>query len=56
MIDKILQWAEHEKPIRAVILTGSRAADKHDELSDYDLALFCTDVDAFTCNDTWLSN
>lgn len=37
MIDKILQWAKHEKPIQAVILTGSRATDKYDELSDYDL-------------------
>lgn len=55
MINKILQWAKHEKNIRAMILTGSRATDKHDELSDYDLALFCTDVDAFTCDGEWLS-
>lgn len=55
MINKILQWANQEKLIRAVILTGSRAVDRHDELSDYDLALFCTDIDAFTCDDEWLS-
>lgn len=55
MINKILQWAKHEKHIRAVILTGSRATNKHDELSDYDLALFCTDIDSFTCDDAWLS-
>src|SRR5436190_12831076 len=55
MINKILQWAKHEKPIRAVILTGSRATDKYDELSDYDLVLFCTDIHPFTCDDAWLS-
>lgn len=55
MINKILRWAKHEKSIRTVILTGSRATDKYDELSDYDLALFCTDFDAFICDDTWLS-
>lgn len=56
MINEILQWATYEKHIRAVILTGSRAKDKHDELSDYDLSLFCTDIDSFILNDTWLSN
>lgn len=55
MIDEILHWANYEKPIRAVVLTGSRAVDKHDEFSDYDLALFCTDIDTITCDDEWLS-
>lgn len=55
MINEILQWAKYEKHIRAVILTGSRAKNKHDELSDYDLALFCTDIDSYTCDDAWLS-
>ena len=55
MIDEILQWAKNETHIWAVILTGSRATNKHDELSDYDLALLCTDTDSFTCNDAWLS-
>jgi predicted nucleotidyltransferase len=55
MIDEILQWAKNEKHIRAVILTGSRAPNKHDELSDYDLALLCTNIDSFICNDAWLS-
>lgn len=54
MIDKIIQWAQHEKHVRAVILTGSRATNKRDELSDYDLALLCTDIDSLTCKDTWL--
>jgi predicted nucleotidyltransferase len=55
MIDEILQWAKNETHIRAVVLTGSRATNKHDKLSDYDLALLCTDTDSFTCNDAWLS-
>ena len=55
MIDEILRWAKDEKHIQAVILTGSRATNKHDELSDYDLVLLCTDIDSFTCNDVWLS-
>jgi len=55
MIEKVLQWAKCEKPVRAIILTGSRSTNKHDELSDYDLALFCTDIDSFTCDDAWLS-
>jgi aminoglycoside 6-adenylyltransferase len=55
VIDEIIQWAEHEKHVRAVILTGSRATNKHDELSDYDLALLCTDIDSLTYNDAWLS-
>jgi aminoglycoside 6-adenylyltransferase len=55
MINQILQWAKDEKHIRAVILTGSRAENKYDELSDYDLLLFCSDIDSFTFDDIWLS-
>lgn len=55
MINEILKWAKQEKSIRTVILAGSRAVNKHDELSDYDLALFCTDIDGFTCDDAWFS-
>jgi len=55
MINEVLQWAEKEKPVRAVILVGSRAQNKHDALSDYDLQLFCDNIDALTRNDAWLS-
>lgn len=40
MLEKVLQWAKGEERVRALILTGSRAAAQEpDPLSDYDIAL-----------------
>lgn len=41
-IQTAINWATKEESIRSVILVGSRATDKYDPLSDYDLSIFCT--------------
>lgn len=55
LLSKVLQWAQHEESIKAIILTGSHAAGSADPLSDYDLALFCTSFDSYTTNEAWLT-
>lgn len=55
MLENIFNWAKSEELIRAVILVGSRAENKHvDALSDYDLSIFSRSDTLFT-NDQWIS-
>jgi len=69
IIKTIIDWAKKEDPIRAVILTGSLAGkgstlrdesidspqgDRVDELSDYDIAIFTTDIKKYADDDSWL--
>ncbi len=56
IIDRVLQWAEKEDAIRAIIIQGSRATKNYDELSDYDLSLFCRTYDSYLHSDAWLSS
>jgi len=45
VIDKIVNWAQGEEPIKALILTGSLAGKgPKDELSDYDIAMFTLSI------------
>ncbi|MBN2018190.1 MAG: aminoglycoside 6-adenylyltransferase [Candidatus Cloacimonetes bacterium] len=55
IIKKIIDWAENEPEIRALILEGSMVSGKKtDELSDYDLNFFVTDYTKYiNCNE-WL--
>lgn len=55
MKDKIIQWANNESGIRTVILSGSQANGTADELSDYDISVFCESLDTYSENDLWLS-
>jgi aminoglycoside 6-adenylyltransferase len=54
---RVLEWAEREEPVRAVVLVGSRAASGTiDELSDYDLAIFARTHESYLQDDHWLSS
>jgi aminoglycoside 6-adenylyltransferase len=55
IVTKIVEWAKQEQTVKAVILQGSHATNQADRYSDYDLSLFCTEIETFTYNDTWLS-
>lgn len=56
MIPNILQWAQQENSIRAIILVGSRAVNnKVDAFSDYDLAIFCETHRPYIQDEQWLS-
>ena len=55
ILDRIVQWAQKEDAIKAVMLQGSRAAGMADAYSDYDLAIFCSDYDSYIKDEKWLS-
>lgn len=56
MLEKIIRWAERESFIQVVILQGSRATlDPIHDLSDYDLAVFCTNFEPYTQSESWLT-
>jgi aminoglycoside 6-adenylyltransferase len=52
-----IRWAEERADIRAVMLVGSLARRDHpaDDLSDLDLVLFTSDVDAYRAPPDWLA-
>ena len=57
MLDRVTEWAEADKDVRAAILVGSHAGkEETDEFSDYDVALFVTDQDRYASDDGWLSD
>lgn len=53
---RVVEWAEREEPVRAVVLVGSRASGTMDDLSDYDLAIFARTHEPYVRNDRWLSS
>jgi len=56
ILEEIIEWAETEDAIRSLILVGSRAIDgEADELSDYDVSVFCTSNAPFVESDQWQS-
>lgn len=56
VLTAILNWAESEEPIRALILDGSRASNSPvDELADFDIKLFTRTHEPYTRSDEWLS-
>lgn len=55
ILKKITKWSEKEDSIRALILLRSRARlSESDTLSDYDIAVFCTNTAFYTENEDWL--
>lgn len=56
VLHQLVQWADEQPSVRAVILTSSRAIPhaQTDEFSDYDVILALTDVKPFYENRTWL--
>lgn len=56
MLQKIIQWAEQEEAVKTLILLGSRAGKQPvDDLSDYDIAVFCDTFESYIKTETWLS-
>ncbi len=53
----IIQWAMAQDPIRAVLLTSTRAVPggQVDILSDYDVILVVRDIHPFVTDKTWLN-
>lgn len=57
ILDKIILWAQKEDSIRVLVLTGSMAGKgPTDEFSDYDIAIFTTDIEKYATNDSWIHN
>jgi aminoglycoside 6-adenylyltransferase len=56
VIQQLVQWAEHEPLVRAVILTSSRAIPHahRDSFSDYDVILALRKIESFYDNRNWL--
>lgn len=54
----LVQWAEQQEPIRAMLLTSSRTNPTApvDVFSDYDVVLVVTDIHLFHADDTWLDD
>ena len=54
---KIINWVKTEDSIRTIILTGSRAEKTiSDDLSDYDINIFCDDIEPYIQKDQWISS
>jgi aminoglycoside 6-adenylyltransferase len=56
IIQRLVQWADNQPSVRAVVLTSSRAIPhaQIDAFSDYDVILALTDVQPFFENRGWL--
>jgi len=58
VIHRLIQWAEKQESVRAMLLYGSRANPEAaiDIFSDYDVLLAVTNVHRFFADDHWLSD
>lgn len=55
ILKKVIAWAESQEPIRALVLTSSRAgASKTDEFSDYDIMVLTDNSESYLTSDEWL--
>lgn len=55
ILTRIIEWAEREKDIQALILVGSRAGKQSvDEFADFDISVFAETHLPYTQNDQWL--
>lgn len=55
LLHTIVEWAQEQDPIRAMILAGSTATrTTADELADLDIAIFATDPSIYTSADGWM--
>lgn len=55
ILTRVVEWAQKEGAIEAIILQGSHAAGMADAYSDYDLAIFCTSYDSYIKDEKWLT-
>jgi len=58
IIPTLIQWATMRSPIRAMLLTSTRAVPNApiDALSDYDVILIVQDIHPFVADRTWLND
>lgn len=58
VIDKLIQWAEQQAAVRAMLLTSTRAIPNAlvDLLSDYDIILVVPDIHPFFTDRRWLAD
>jgi aminoglycoside 6-adenylyltransferase len=58
VINRLVQWANSQPLVRAMLLESSRASDRApiDILSDYDVLLIVSDTRPFSQHDTWLQD
>lgn len=56
VIAKLVQWAQHQDAVRAMLMTSTRAVPNAtwDMLSDYDIVLFVEDIHPFHESQKWL--
>ncbi len=57
-LQEIVDWAKRRDPVRAVLLTSTRAIPgaRVDELSDYDVILVVLDIRPFATDPAWLDD
>ena len=58
VIKSLIEWGERRKPVRAMLLTSTRAVpNAHvDDLSDYDVVLVVEDIHPFYEDRGWLND
>src|SRR5687768_15221379 len=58
VIEKLVQWAEQQESIRAMLLTSTRAIPNGpvDIFSDYDIVLIVKDIHTFHEDRSWLED
>src|SRR2546430_17483727 len=58
VIDRLVQWANSQPLVRAMLLESSRASDRTsiDILSDYDVLLVVSDTRPFLRDESWLQD
>lgn len=54
-IGRLISWANGAEAVRALILTGSAAAGQTHPLSDRDIEIYATDVEAILADESWWS-
>ena len=56
-IEQLVQWAQPQPLVRAMVLTSTRAVPNGpvDRLSDYDVILMLTDIHPFHMDRAWLA-
>src|SRR5690348_2807429 len=56
VIHRLIQWADQQEAVRAMILTSSRTNPNRsvDRFSDYDVVLFVTNIHPFFTDRSWL--
>lgn len=55
-LDALIRWAQDRADVRALVLTGSAAAEAAHPLSDRDIEVFTTDIDALLTDESWWSD